>query len=405
MIQQVISGDQECYFLTKEQESAAIVFAFRAGNYYEKVDQLGVSHLIEHLIFRHLNQTGLLDQMESLGAVFRATTNKDYLQFSIVGHKKHLVQIAQEFLQAFFTFKSSASDIRKEIPILVRELVKYDSSLNNLLSEYLWRELLEDDFESKTKARQPEIEKLTVSTFRFFKHDYLTADRLFVIGVGDRGFLDSLSGLRRTRNRNRTPIPAATLQSGNNKIIKAAKVKESLIGIAFNCIKPFSINQLVLELVCLKLTGKMSSVLFKRLRYEQPLTYSLQSQITTLFNSSLFVSITLQAESKNVVGILDIVTQEIEQFSQNLLSIQELESLKQSLYSNHLLLTSNYEQLLPVLVSSVIYEQDSWIRDKLHLLQQITPETIKQVCSDYLTVEQQKVVVITSESDSRKIQF
>ncbi len=121
-----LANQMEAYY-TRLPSTHSIVLSviIRAGLIYESPDHFGVSHLIEHLLFRrlgHLEQRQLYYELECMGTTLRATTYTDCIRFYV----EILPQFAEKTLQIleklFHGGNWTAEDIRKEKKVVLNQI-------------------------------------------------------------------------------------------------------------------------------------------------------------------------------------------------------------------------------------------------------------------------------------------
>lgn len=80
--------------------SVTVDLFVRSGVAYETSDKLGITHLLEHLIFRELqgfSQRELYFFMESLGTTLKAVTYRDFLRFYLKVLPENAVNVTKIF--------------------------------------------------------------------------------------------------------------------------------------------------------------------------------------------------------------------------------------------------------------------------------------------------------------------
>ena len=117
----------------------------RAGVLYEDEKENGISHFVEHIVFRNINciyEGKLYDLLDSAGLTFTAATYKEFMQFCITG-KSSRFSLAADILTKLFEplsetlsgeeFESERGRIRAEI----RECDE-KSSLEYVVKKEVW---------------------------------------------------------------------------------------------------------------------------------------------------------------------------------------------------------------------------------------------------------------------------
>ena len=89
----------------------------RGGALYEDKSLCGVSHFIEHLVFRSINRYmdgGLYRTLDRLGLSVEGVTYREFLQFSISGAPAHFAEAVRILSLALAPLNLSAEDLRTE---------------------------------------------------------------------------------------------------------------------------------------------------------------------------------------------------------------------------------------------------------------------------------------------------
>lgn len=99
----------------------------KAGVLYEKPGEGGITHFLEHVLFRNLGgmpQRELYEKLESMGAAFDACTYKEFLLFSISAVSRHFDACADIFTRLLAPLSVSSRDVsaeRKRVQNEIRE--------------------------------------------------------------------------------------------------------------------------------------------------------------------------------------------------------------------------------------------------------------------------------------------
>ncbi len=112
--------------------SINIGFYFNCGIVYESLKNNGITHLVEHLFFRKLDnikQKDLYFKMESIGSTLRAKTYANFVCFDMTISKKFFVPAVELMLMLLSDFEWSENDLKKELEV-VRKQIEFNSSEN-----------------------------------------------------------------------------------------------------------------------------------------------------------------------------------------------------------------------------------------------------------------------------------
>ena len=103
--------------------SVTVDLFVRSGVAYETSDKLGITHLLEHLIFRELqgfSQRELYFFMESLGTTLKAVTYRDFLRFYLKVLPENAVNAMRIFKSILQTHSWSSDAFNAEKAVVKR---------------------------------------------------------------------------------------------------------------------------------------------------------------------------------------------------------------------------------------------------------------------------------------------
>ncbi len=123
--------------------SFCLALYVKAGCIYEKAEENGITHFIEHIIFRNIdalmNHT-LYQTLDRCGLNFNACTYKEFVQISISGAPKHFHLAANLITKSFHPLILSADEIDVERQRIKAEIREYDdkSTLDFFSDKIVW---------------------------------------------------------------------------------------------------------------------------------------------------------------------------------------------------------------------------------------------------------------------------
>lgn len=115
----------------------------KGGSMYEREEENGISHFLEHVAIRNVNvlmEGGLYQKLDRLGLILNACTYKEFIQFEITGAEKHIREAIRIFVKLFEPIGLPAREIdieRKRIKAEIREEDE-KSSLSFFSNKVVW---------------------------------------------------------------------------------------------------------------------------------------------------------------------------------------------------------------------------------------------------------------------------
>ena len=130
-------------YANENLHSFCIALYIKAGCIYEKPEENGITHFIEHIIFRNIdtlmNHT-LYQTLDRYGLSFNACTYKEFVQISISGAQKYFSIAADLITKAFHPLVLSSDEIDVERQRIKAEIREYDdlSTLDFFSDKIVW---------------------------------------------------------------------------------------------------------------------------------------------------------------------------------------------------------------------------------------------------------------------------
>ncbi len=126
----------------KNQASKFAYFSlmFVAGTSIEQVNELGFSHLIEHLLIRAGNEQSLNELFDMNGAAIKGETSRDYINLSGYCLAEDFNKIFKILISRIFNLSITEDELLREKKIVLIELNQYENSKKSINDnrEILW---------------------------------------------------------------------------------------------------------------------------------------------------------------------------------------------------------------------------------------------------------------------------
>jgi len=266
--------------------SAGFLVAVRTGSRDEGKSIGGISHLLEHVVFRGTdNRTSLQisKEMEGAGGEMNAFTSKEMTAFYGIT-LKDTSNIAKELVADICTSPLiSGNDVELEKKIVLQEISMWEndpeSYIHKLFAETLWKghEL------SQNEAGEVDVvSALTHLDLREYFEERYRHPNIAVIACGavdpadvkewaERSFGSTSAGMRTVR--------VAPVRTGSAYKLFPRKEDHTYTGMGFHAYPADHEDRAALRLLTAMLGAGMSSRLFQGVREEKALVYSIYGMI------------------------------------------------------------------------------------------------------------------------------
>ena len=164
-------------------------FDFNAGTVYEKENESGIAHLIEHLLFsgtKNRNKVAIRNDLDNIGTVFNASTSVSKTRFYI----KNIVEFFEKGFSVYADILQntlfSASNIAKEKNIVKDEIIRYKDINHDVLSEATrFAYYKGTGYEKNILGTSESLDKITRKQILNFYHSRYTPNNLIISFAGN----------------------------------------------------------------------------------------------------------------------------------------------------------------------------------------------------------------------------
>lgn len=381
------------HFIHNTQDIFYICVYVPAGVIYESSTKLGISHMLEHMMYkrtRKLSGDDIIEKATELGSVFNAGTDKDntYYYFITVSnaYKKAIHLIGQMLLEPKFTQK----ELDEERKVVFEELysgIDYDDK--QLWTVFSWQSILSKESLYNRKVIG-EIDTLQSITVKDLRHYYNQRYRDMVVFVNcNRKYKkqiydeickvfpkDVLTNVRRDEE-----FPQIDNDLEVKVIVRYKNFNQNTLLLSFPilCSDMTLKDVVILEFINYILTGSgLYSMLMHTLRTKKNLVYGVESQFEPYTFIKLF-RISLSTTSENVIDLLRTIFNILNRI-QHGLPISKYRFYKESFLRNLNIGLTSYNYISVLMANLAIHFNitDKTSNDILNCVKSITQDDIKK---------------------------
>src|SRR3989338_103337 len=121
--------------------SCTLSIWINAGSVDEEVSNNGISHFIEHIVFKGTKMRSALDiaeQSENVGANLNAFTDREHTCFHSQILSEHVPLVLELFLDMLFNPKLDENDFELERQVILEEIKMYEDTPEDLVQDLLY---------------------------------------------------------------------------------------------------------------------------------------------------------------------------------------------------------------------------------------------------------------------------
>lgn len=320
---------------------AVTVFVFaKVGSRYETKSINGVSHFIEHLMFkgtkRRPTTLDISKLLDGVGASYNAMTSKDWTGYYVKMNAEHTelaLDVVSDMLQ-HSTF--DPKEIERERGVIVEEIKMYDENPIMSIEDLFETTVFGDHHQLGWNIAGPAsvIRSVSRAALLRYRDQYYHANNMIVVVAGKlpAGTDAAITKYFRTvRRRPRTPAfkPYRVATQATVRV-KHQALDQVQLGLGTRGFSYTDKRLPALQVLSTILGGNMSSRLFIQVRERRGLAYSVSASSNPYEDTGSFM-IHAGLEHRRITEALTVIVQELKKLKTTRVSSSELKRAKEFL--------------------------------------------------------------------------
>ena len=364
------------------------------GSRNEYPEESGVSHYIEHMMFKGTETRTAKEISEIIdneGGMINAYTSRDLTVYYIQMLSNKIGTGIDVLSDMFMNSTFSEENLEKERNVIIEEIRMYDDIPEEIIHDENVKYAVTGVQSNSVLGTIESLKGITRERFlKYFNEQYIASN--LVISVAGKVDVDDIytllnKGLGKFRDSNfRRDIDTSFIINGGENLIKKETNQVHLCfntrgnGVKDDMKYPGAIISSVLG-------GNMSSRLFQKIREERGLAYSVYSYGTAFLEGGLF-TIYAGTTKESYKEVLEIIKNEFNDIRKNGITESELQKSKNQFLS---MLTFSLEsskgKMSRMANSYLLYDKVIDIDEIIEKIEKITLEDIKKT-AEYLFQEE-----------------
>ncbi len=314
-----------------------IIFLVGCGSRHETDELAGVSHLIEHVLFKGTKKKStpklISSVVEDVGGSINAFTDKEVTGYWCKIPLENYNEGLSLFIDMFQNSLFRSSDIEKEKKVIYEEIrSSYDSPssyVNLILESLLWaNHPMGRDIAGSVESVDSISKKSLLS---FFKNNYVPSNTVISIvgNIEHNKIVDDISKNFYNytgSNKEFSPISTPELNKGLRINITKKNTEQIHLNMGFPGINYLDDKKYSLSILSVILGETMGSRLFEEIRESRGLAYGISSNVQ-YFSDTGSIIIDSAVEPKNIEETIKVIENEIEKIKENVTE-EEVEKAK-----------------------------------------------------------------------------
>ncbi len=323
--------------------AATVLILVEAGSEYEAKRINGISHFLEHMVFKgtaHRPKPGMIaEELAGLGAQFNAFTSQEYTGYWAKVESCKLPKIVEIVSDLYLNPIFNPEEIEKERGVIIEEINMYEDTPMRRVQELFSSVLYGDQPAGWDVAGEKGIiRKLTREDFLKYREARYLASGTVVVVAGNFKEKDAVSQILGYFGRleRKKPLVKTKTKEKQNKPQTLIKFKKSDQGHLILGVRSFDIfdrRRYILQVLADTLGGGMSSRLFKRVREELGAAYYINAGADFYLDHG-YLAVSAGVDHQKIELVIKTVLEEFKRLSKKAVPARELQRSKDHLIGN-----------------------------------------------------------------------
>ena len=372
--------------------SVSISVFIGAGSRYESSEKAGISHFVEHLLFKGTQQrptsNAIAEAIEGIGGVLNGGTDKELTVYWIKAMNSHLELALDVLADLVRNPKFDPVEAEKERQVIIEEInMSMDSPqqrVNMLIDEIVWPDQpLGRDVAGSKESVMACTHQMLID---YWKCQYGPSNTVIsvagdvqhdeVITLTKRLFGDWVDG------DSTTWFPAQNNQDSPRIITDQRDTEQSHLCLAVRGLASEHPDRFIFDIINVILGEGMSCRLFRELREKKSLAYDIHSYVSHFFDSG---SLTIYAGvgTDNVEATIEAALSELSKLKNTTIPKLELSKAKEMVKGRLVLRMEDSRSVSGWIASQeLLIQKVRSIEEIISIVEDITSDDIIRVAND-----------------------
>jgi predicted Zn-dependent peptidase len=386
-----------------EATSVSLGVWIRAGSRDERDELAGITHLMEHMLFKgtpSMDALGIAEAFESIGAQENAATGEEYTVLYarfLPEHLEKALEIMGEMVK-----EPTLADLEREREVIVEEIKMYEDRPDQMADEYLSSLIFHGDPLGRPIIGSAEtVRGVDHDTLKSFHENTYIAPNVFVVGAGR---LDP-EELERLVEEKLADLPAgeqftreANLTSPDSRFsYKFKETEQYHVAMGSLGLPASSKDRYAMSALNNVLGGGMSSRLFQEVREKRGLAYAIYSYHQG-YSDSGAIKMYVGSTTGNVEEAVRVISEQLDKIREEPVSEEELQRTKEQLKSSTILALESTANRMTRIGRSIITGAELLTPEEIaERIEAVTADDLKRLANGHLKLENMYIAAIGPE--------
>ncbi len=393
-------------------KSLSIGVWIETGSKNENVSNSGISHFIEHMLFKGTatkTAKDIADLVDGVGGQINAFTSKECTCYYVKVLDSHFSLAIDLLADMIFHSNLDPQEIDKERSVILEEISMYEDSPEDLVHDLLSQTI----FKSQSLGypilgTRESLRGINQQVLIDYMKEYYIPQRAVISVAGNYDEAQLLAAIEKSfgqwQGQSNSSRDEKQLQYNFEFAQKVKDIEQTHLCLAFKGVPLGSKETYPLLVINNILGGSMSSRLFQRIREDRGLAYSVYSYPSSYKEGGL-LTIYGGMNPNQLEEVAGLIKEEIELLIREGLTEAELQKAKEQLKGNYILgLESTSSRMSSIGKSELLLGKIYSQREIIQMIDGISMEAINAIIKEVLNLDSLTVAVVSNQEQQNLIE-
>ena len=382
---------------------ATVQLWVKAGSIYEEKHEAGITHLIEHMIFKGTPTRApgeVAGAIEAMGGQINAYTSYEYTVYHATLSSQNWAEAMEVLTDAVLHSNFDAGELKREKKVVLEEIsMRKDRANIVLFQELMAKAYTVHPYRFPVSGTAESVSAISREDILRYMKNHYHPDNFTVVVVGDvraQQVVDTVNSLMADlpkSNAQPPAIPKEPAQKATRLFALSEDVNQTQLALAFPGAAFKGQDAAILDVMTSILASGETSRLYTKLRNDKGLVYRIDGAAFTPRDPGL-LEFTATLDAEKVAPALEETLTEIFRIKHSKVSDEELSRAKRNLESDFIFNLERAEGQARVLGSFEFLTGDPREDKYLERVRAVSKEDIQRIAAFYLKGEQLTVGTI-----------
>jgi len=395
-------------------QTATVIFMVGVGSRFETEKQAGLSHFIEHMLFKGTekrpNTLAISEELDAIGGEFNAFTAKDKTAFYAKADAKHVGKILDVLSDMYLNSKLEKEEIDRERGTILQEISMYEDEPRRSVGDEFEKLLYgKHTLGREITGYKETVKKVSRHDFVAYMKRYYTAKETVVCVAGKfdekkviRDVEKHLSPLESGKKYDIKKV--VEKQSKPQVHIKYKKTDQTHFILGARAYKQNHKDRYTLALLSVILGGNMSSRLYIEVRERRGLAYVVHTSIDT-YQDCGYIGTQVGVEHGNLRKTVGVIMQEYQKIASEPVSKKELQMAKDYIKGKSIMGFEASDDVAMFFIDQELHKEKIMTPKEIFAkIDAVTEKDVLRVAKDVFTPKKINLAIVGPHRDGKKLE-